>query len=136
MHLKLYIWKYSYSVCVNVCLPVLFVKSFEVGCSISGKFFTNKCFIKYLFNAPNLLSISSLFIDFDDVAILVLIHTLIRYILDYNHVKQMFLINCKKNGSCALNPGAVFLRFFTVAFLLFLAPAGGSNSAGQSLTLN
>ena len=30
-------------------------------------------------------------------------------------------------GSSALNPGAVFHRFFTVAFLLFLAPAGGSN---------
>ncbi len=27
-------------------------------------------------------------------------------------------------GSSALNPGAVFLRFFTVAFLLFLTPAG------------
>ena len=35
-----------------------------------------------------------------------------------------------------LNPGAVFLRFVTKAFLLFLAPAGGSNPAGQSLTLN
>ncbi len=27
----------------------------------------------------------------------------------------------------ALNPGAVFLRFFTVAFVLFLTPLGGSN---------
>ncbi len=27
-------------------------------------------------------------------------------------------------GSGVLNPGAVFLRFVTVAFLLFLAPAG------------
>ena len=33
-------------------------------------------------------------------------------------------------------PGAVFLRFFTVAFLLFLTPAGGSNPAGQSLAFN
>ena len=28
-----------------------------------------------------------------------------------------------------------FLRIFTVAFLLFLAPADGSNTAGQSFTL-
>ena len=33
-----------------------------------------------------------------------------------------------------INPEAVFLRFFVVVFLLF--PAGGSNPAGQSLTLN
>ena len=46
-------------------------------------------------------------------------------------------------GSSALNPGAVFLRFFTVAFLLFRTPAGAltlrgqlSNPAGQSLTFN
>ncbi len=31
---------------------------------------------------------------------------------------------------------AVFLRIFTVAFLLFLAPMRGSNAAGQPLTLN
>ena len=49
----------------------------------------------------------------------------------------------KNLGSSALNPGAEFLRFFTEAFLLFLAPAGAltlrgqlSNPAGQSLTLN
>ncbi len=30
----------------------------------------------------------------------------------------------KKEGSSVLNPGAVFLRFVTEAFLLFLAPAG------------
>ncbi len=35
-------------------------------------------------------------------------------------------------GSSALNPGAVFLRFFTVAFLLFLTPAGGSKPAGPT----
>ena len=34
-------------------------------------------------------------------------------------------------GSGALNPGAVFLRFFTLAFLLFLTTAGGSNPSGQ-----
>jgi len=34
-------------------------------------------------------------------------------------------------GSSALNPGAMFLRFFTEVFLLFLAKAGGSNPAGQ-----
>ncbi len=28
-------------------------------------------------------------------------------------------------GSSRIKPGAVFLRIFTVAFLLFLAPAGG-----------
>ena len=37
-------------------------------------------------------------------------------------------------GSGVLNPGIVFLRFVTEAFLLFLAPAGGPNPAGQSLT--
>ncbi len=50
----------------------------------------------------------------------------------------------RKSGSGMLNPGAVFLRFVTEAFLLVLAPAGGpltlrgqfSNPAGQSLTLN
>ena len=51
--------------------------------------------------------------------------------------------NKKVQGSSALNPGAVFFRFFTVAFLLFLTHAGGSypagptfNIAGQSLTFN
>ena len=39
-------------------------------------------------------------------------------------------------GSSALNPGAVFPCFFTEAFLLFLAPAGGSNPAGESFTLS
>ena len=34
-------------------------------------------------------------------------------------------------GSGVLNPGAVFLRFVTEAFLLFLAPARGPNPAGQ-----
>ncbi len=34
-------------------------------------------------------------------------------------------------GSSALNPGAVFL-FFTVAFLLFLNPVGGSNPVGPT----
>ena len=38
--------------------------------------------------------------------------------------------------SSVLNPGAVFFRFVTEAFLLFLAPAGGSNREGESLTLN
>ena len=33
-------------------------------------------------------------------------------------------------GSGVLNPGAVFLRFVTEAFLLFLAPARGPNPAG------
>ena len=35
-------------------------------------------------------------------------------------------------GSSALNPVAVFLRFFTVSFLLFLTPAGGSNPTGPT----
>ena len=39
-------------------------------------------------------------------------------------------------GSVVLNPGAVFLRFVTEAFLLSLAPAGSPNPAGKSLTLN
>ncbi len=43
----------------------------------------------------------------------------------------------RTGGSSVLNPEAVFLRFVLEAFLLFLAPAGGgSNLAGQSLTLN
>ena len=38
---------------------------------------------------------------------------------------------CNSNvGSGVLNPGAVFLRFVTVGFLLFLAPAGGPNPVG------
>ena len=44
-------------------------------------------------------------------------------------------------GSSRINTGAVFLRIFTAAFLIFLAPAGISNPtgpisnpAGQSLT--
>ena len=32
--------------------------------------------------------------------------------------------------SGVLNPGAVFLRFVTEAFLLFLAPTGGPNPTG------
>ena len=43
---------------------------------------------------------------------------------------------CSETGSGVLNPGAVFLRFVTEAFLLFLAHAGGSKPAGQLLTLN
>ncbi len=39
-------------------------------------------------------------------------------------------------GSGRIHPWAVFLRFFIVAFLHFLTPAGGSNLAGQSLTFN
>ena len=33
-------------------------------------------------------------------------------------------------GSVVLNPGAVFFRFVTEAFLLFLAPAGNHKPAG------
>ena len=33
-------------------------------------------------------------------------------------------------GSGVLIPGAVFLRFFTEAFLRFLAPEGGSKPVG------
>ena len=40
--------------------------------------------------------------------------------------------NVKILGSSAINPGAVFLRFFTIAFLLFLTPAGGSNATGTT----
>ena len=43
--------------------------------------------------------------------------------------------SCSCLGSSALNPGAVFLRFFTVAFLLFLTPAGGATLWGQLSTL-
>ena len=39
-------------------------------------------------------------------------------------------------GPGRLGEVMVFLRIFTLAFLLFLAPAGGSNPAGQSFTLN
>ncbi len=43
----------------------------------------------------------------------------------------------KKNmGTGVLNPGAVFLRFVTEAFLLFLATAGGGGLTLQSLTFN
>ena len=43
----------------------------------------------------------------------------------------------KKNGIKCFKPrGRVSSFFFTVAFLLFLTPAGGSNPAGQSLTFN
>ncbi len=37
---------------------------------------------------------------------------------------------------CFKPRGRVSLFFFTVAFLLFLTTAGGSNPAGQSLTVN
>ncbi len=52
------------------------------------------------------------------------------------HFLQYLILNSKiiKKilGSSALNPGAVFLRFFTVAFLLFLTLQGQlSNPAGQ-----
>ncbi len=40
----------------------------------------------------------------------------------------------QKFGSSRINPGAVFLLIFTVDFLLCIAPAEGSNPAGQSLT--
>ncbi len=36
----------------------------------------------------------------------------------------------KKIGTSRINTEAAFLRIFTVAFLLFLVPAGGSNTAG------
>ncbi len=64
---------------------------------------------------------------------------LTQYIVPY---WSLSYINASKFlGSSALNPGAVFLRFFTVAFLLFLTTAEAltlwgqlSNPAGQSLT--
>ncbi len=45
-------------------------------------------------------------------------------------------LRIEKIGSSRINPGdGFFLFFFSVPFLLFLALAGGSNPAGQSLTL-
>ncbi len=46
------------------------------------------------------------------------------------------MTNITKMGSSVLNPGAMFLRFITEAFLLFLAPAGGSNPAGPGTIIN
>ncbi len=51
-------------------------------------------------------------------------------------VEDTVILLFRINGSGVLNPEAVFLHFVTVAFLLFLAPAGSPNPAGQSLTLN
>ena len=45
-------------------------------------------------------------------------HALRYNLLVDNKIKDRYF------GSSALNPGAVFLRFFTEAFLLILAPAG------------
>ena len=50
--------------------------------------------------------------------------------------KNIFNYEITTYGSGVLNPRAMFLRFVTVAFLLFLAPAEGPKPAGQSLTLN
>ncbi len=67
------------------------------------------------------------------------VHTSVCKLLSFTYRKfylwllcQMCAIDNKSMGSSALNPGAVFLRFFTVAFLLFLTPQGGSNSAGPT----
>ncbi len=46
----------------------------------------------------------------------------------FRHLNIPFLH--RKTGSGVLNPGAVFVRFVTVAFLLFLAPAGVPNPVG------
>ena len=60
-------------------------------------------------------------------------------IAETQQFKQLCIIaTCKtpqnRNiGTSALNPGAVFLRFFPVAFLHFLTPEGGSNPAGPAL---
>ena len=40
----------------------------------------------------------------------------------YKSYRKIFI---KDLGSGQINPGAVFLRSFTVAFTLFLAPVGG-----------
>ena len=45
---------------------------------------------------------------------------------------KSFIVTGAAFGSSALNPGAVFLCFFTIAFLLFLTPVGGSNPAGPT----
>ncbi len=44
-----------------------------------------------------------------------------------------FQIN-QKSGSSALNPGDVFLRFFTEPFFLFLAPTGGEGGSNPTGT--
>ncbi len=43
-------------------------------------------------------------------------------------------LNSNVQGSSQINPGDGFPRIFTVAFLLFVALAGGYNPAGKSLT--
>ena len=53
---------------------------------------------------------------------------LVKYINRHIEIKQMEFSR--------INQGDGFLRIFTVAFLLFPAPAGGSNPTGQLLTLN
>ena len=58
----------------------------------------------------------------------------------YPCVCVKYIKDNKTSGSGVLNPGAVFLRFVTEAFLLFLAPAGSSNPTwpypNTVLTLN
>ncbi len=58
------------------------------------------------------------------------------YILAFSvQSKYMYIWPVRIAASSWINQGAVFLRTFTVAFLLFLAPRGGGglNLPGQSL---
>ena len=54
--------------------------------------------------------------------------------LEFDGCYEVQHLNNEVFGSSRMNPGAMF--FLTIAFLLYLAPAVGSNPAGQSLTLN
>ena len=56
---------------------------------------------------------------------------------EYIGTKQKVLVTAdSKRSSDDFQVGDGFLRIITVANLVFLAPAGDSNPAGQSLTLN
>ena len=56
-----------------------------------------------------------------------------RLYLKATSKKLIYNITLNTNGNrnrCVLNPGALFFRFVTEAFLLFLAPAGDHKPAG------
>ncbi len=51
-------------------------------------------------------------------------------------IALVFLTYFRQSGSSQINGGAMFLRFFTVALLLFIAEAtGGSNPVGYHYPL-
>ena len=53
--------------------------------------------------------------------------TLQLLVLIIRFIKTQDRDSSKILGSSWINQGAIFLRFFRVTFLLFLAPAGGTN---------